>query len=145
MLTKRLQPVVASKMLPSKMRRLFDLRAGHRSSKRRVVSLLSRLAVVLFLVFPEAVAAETVLGVPLPAFATKVAPFRFRSSQGARATAKALEKGLRGRGLQLEFRVLIDLPDVFALHATSSAPNAAFRGINVSEYGGSVWIFIISK
>ena len=100
---------------------------------------------VLFLLFPEAVAAETVLGAPMPAFATKVAPFRFRSSQGARATAKALEKGLRGRGLPVEFRVLIDLPDVFALHATSSAPNAAFRGINVSEYGGSVWIFIIPK
>lgn len=89
--------------------------------------------------------AKDTLGVPLPAGAEQLDRTRFRSPSGYRATVRWLERALARRGLKVRFEPAVDLPEVIAAHAASPDPATRWSGVNVSEYGGSVKIFIIER
>jgi hypothetical protein len=82
---------------------------------------------------------------PLPPGAKAVETNRFRSPLSYRATLSWYEKHHGRTGHRLTFETLVDLPDVVASHATQKDAKFPYRGLNVSEFEGSVWIFIMAR
>jgi len=96
-----------------------------------------------------------VAAAPVPKGATPLAPIppgsksvetnRYRSTLTYRATLAWYEKH-HGRSVhRLNFETLVDLPDIVASHATQKDVRFPYVGVNVSEFEGSVWIFIMAR
>ena len=82
---------------------------------------------------------------PLPPGATEVEAGRYRSPLSYRATLQWFEKHLSSGSSPLTFETLVDLPDVVAAHAESPRAGTPWSGLNVSEFDGNVWIFVIAR
>lgn len=82
---------------------------------------------------------------PLPAGAKEVTVLRYRSPLSYRATLQWYEKNAGAGGKRLTFETLVDLPDVVAAHAESIRADTPWSGLNISEFEGNVWIFIIAR
>jgi hypothetical protein len=91
------------------------------------------------------VRAEEALGLPLPPGAAPMGSHRFRSPLGFDATLEWFERQFKKGGVKFGFEPLIDLPDVASAHAEAPSGKSRWSGFNVSEYGGSVVIFIIER
>lgn len=89
--------------------------------------------------------AKTVSGVPLPGKSKQLAKNRYLSPYPLNETVRWLKKALTKRGQKVRFERVIDLPDVVADHAKSPSGKSKWSDINVSQYGGSVKIFIIPQ
>ncbi|MFN3198035.1 MAG: hypothetical protein ACE366_06415 [Bradymonadia bacterium] len=86
------------------------------------------------------------LGVPLPGSARKLSENRFKTTQRFWETVRWMENQFRKKkGLRVRFIKTIDLPDVVSVHAKAPKGSTAWESINISDYGGSVKIFIIER
>lgn len=92
-----------------------------------------------------ALAAPKVLGVPTPPGAKAVETHRVVSSLDYLATIRWLERRLSSRKVSVRFETIVDLPEVVAAHAAAPSRKTKWSGINVSRYGGKVWIFVIAR
>ncbi len=92
-----------------------------------------------------AAAPKGALGVPLPNGASRLGPNLFRSPLGYAPTIRWIERQLAQKGKRIEFRQIIDLPEVVAVHAEAPGTRTKWSGINVSRYSGSVKIFVIKR
>jgi hypothetical protein len=101
--------------------------------------------VLALLLVSGAAHARDALGVPLPYSAKELGENRFKSSLDVPSTVKWLKRQLRKKGVRVRFRKTIDLPDVVSYHAESPRSRTRWSGINVSEYGGSVVIYVIER
>jgi hypothetical protein len=82
---------------------------------------------------------------PIPRGATLVEAHRYRSPLSYRATLAWYEKQHGAGGHRLRFETLVDLPDVVSAHAAQTNPEYPYTGLNVSEFDGGVWIFIMAR
>ena len=82
---------------------------------------------------------------PIPPGSKSVEANRYRSTLSYRATLAWYEKHHGRNGHRLNFETLIDLPDIVASHATQKDARFPYVGVNVSEFEGSVWIFIMAR
>lgn len=114
-----------------------------RGTKRPAISPVA-LLMATFATLATADARERPLA-PLPSGAVKVSDHRYRSPLTYRATLQWYEKNAGAGGKRLNFETLIDLPDVVAAHAESIRADTTWSGLNVSEFEGNVWIFIIAR
>ena len=89
--------------------------------------------------------AKTVHGVRLPSRCKQLEANQCRSPFPFSATIRWLEKSLRKRGHKVQFRRIVDLPDVIVAHAETQKSQSLWVGINVAQYDGSVKIFIIPR
>lgn len=126
-------------MMSIEMGRNFSLRGMRRPAISPVALLMATIAV------PTTAAAREKPLAPLPSGATEVSARRYRSPLTYRATLQWYEKNAGAGGKRLNFETLIDLPDVVAAHAESIRADSAWAGLNVSEFEGNVWIFIIAR
>jgi hypothetical protein len=115
---------------------------------KKPVALLRRLpplAALVLCMWGGSARAVDSLGVPLPNGAEPLGPGRFHSPQSLDATIEYMERQFRQSGLRVRFEPSIDLPDVASAHASAPNEKTRWAGINVSEYGGKVVIFIIER
>ena len=89
--------------------------------------------------------ARQVMGVPVPNGVKEAGDHRYRSPLGYETTIRWIERRLRKGGVRVRFKPTIDLPDVVSSHAAAPSGKLRWEGLNVSEYGGSVYIFIIER
>ncbi|MCA9538529.1 MAG: hypothetical protein KC620_06545, partial [Myxococcales bacterium] len=61
------------------------------------------------------------------------------------ATLRWMERNLASSGARVRFETVIDLPEVIAAHVEAPNRKTRWTGINVSQYGGAVWIFVIAR
>ena len=100
----------------------------------------------LFVLFAtSAMAKPTLLGVPIPPGAKHAETNRVESSLDYLATIRWLERRLSSRKVSVKFETLVDLPEVVAAHAAAPSKTSKWTGVNVSRYGGKVWIFVIAR
>jgi len=90
-------------------------------------------------------AAPKVLGVPIPPGAKTAEANRVESSLDYPGTIRWIERRLSNRKTTVKFETIVDLPEVVAAHAASPSTSTKWSGINVSRYGGKVWIFVIAR
>ncbi len=93
----------------------------------------------------SAMAAPKILGVPTPPGARPAETHRVESSLDYLATIRWLERRLSSRKVSVKFETIVDLPEVVAAHAASPSTKTKWSGVNVSRYGGKVWIFVIAR
>lgn len=104
------------------------------------------LSFLLLMVFAGSATAKQHLGVPLPPGARKLSENRFKAPRGFWETVRWMESQLRKKkGIKVKFDKSLDLPDVVSAHSKSPSAGTRWSGINISEYGGSVKIFIIER
>lgn len=93
----------------------------------------------------SAMAAPKMLGVPTPPGAKPAEANRVESPLDYRATIRWMERRLSNRKASVSFETIVDLPEVVAAHAVAPSAKTKWSGINVSRYGGKVWIFVIAR
>lgn len=91
------------------------------------------------------VRADEALGLPLPPGASPLGSNRFRSPLGFEATVEWFERHFKKVGTKVRFEPLIDLPDVAAAHAAAPGTSSRWSGLNVSDYGGAVVVFVMER
>ena len=82
---------------------------------------------------------------PIPDSAVEIGLNRYRSPVGYSATIRWIERTSRKKGKRVRFETIVDLPEVVASHAASTSEKTRWRGVNVSEFGGTVQIFVFAR
>jgi len=98
------------------------------------------LVALLLLGRPHDASARSWRGAPLPAGCKEVEPERLRCSSRFERVVAFYRRAFRGSPTVRLWRAT-ELPGVKLVHVANSDPGAWWEGLNISEFGGTVYLF----